>query len=355
MFIDAEEVVWFATDKGVCRYDPHAARTEAIAGDANVNYVRALWLDARGRLLAGTNAGLYVNSGGSTWNSAPDIGRRIVFALNQDNVGLVLVGTSNGLFATSSGGSGTNPSRLPAPNTNLPQGESVRAIATINSTNYVAIYGYGVEKLTGLQRTFVWPEAGADNRAREVTALGSDTNGRVVIGTATAGVFFWNGKQTVTEAALEKLKGEAVWSLLADRGGLWIASGRGLYFFKDGQLRDIAPGVQARREPGRDIRRENGRGEEDRIHAGLLDGGGKGVHARLRERRCEGLVFARIGFGGAEGTGAPSQLPSTRAEDDAGRLPERCRLRENAERTLLELAVMVLEEDEDHTSRLSTT
>ena len=30
VFVDAEEVVWFATDKGVCRYDPNAARTEAI-------------------------------------------------------------------------------------------------------------------------------------------------------------------------------------------------------------------------------------------------------------------------------------------------------------------------------------
>src|SRR6185295_171096 len=57
LFVDAEEVVWFATDKGVCRYDPHAARTETISTDANANYVRALWRSSRGKLVAGTNSG----------------------------------------------------------------------------------------------------------------------------------------------------------------------------------------------------------------------------------------------------------------------------------------------------------
>src|ERR1043166_1331298 len=40
IFVDPEEVIWFATDKGVCRYDSHAVRTETISSDANANYVR---------------------------------------------------------------------------------------------------------------------------------------------------------------------------------------------------------------------------------------------------------------------------------------------------------------------------
>ena len=60
VFVDAEEVVWFATDKGVCRYDPHATRAENISSDAATNYVRALWRTPQGRVLAGTNPGLFV-------------------------------------------------------------------------------------------------------------------------------------------------------------------------------------------------------------------------------------------------------------------------------------------------------
>ena len=72
VFVDAEEVVWFATDKGVCRYDPNAARTETIANDANANYVRALWRTSKGSLLAGTNAGLFVHDAArKRWRRLP--------------------------------------------------------------------------------------------------------------------------------------------------------------------------------------------------------------------------------------------------------------------------------------------
>ena len=258
VFIDAEDVVWFATDKGVCRYDPHAVRTEAISSDANANYVRTLWLDGKVRVWAGTNAGLYTENGERHWSASSEIGRRTIYSIAEDHTGRALIGTSGGLFASSSGGSLTFTrlaaaeanvafTRIAAAN-NLPQGDSVRAIATMwaNSTTYIATYGYGVEKVQGSQRALVWPEASADNQMREVTSLGTDMNGRLVIGTATAGIFFWDGKQTSTEPALEKLKGDSVWSLLGDSGGVWIASARGLYFFKDGTLRDVAPGVNAR-------------------------------------------------------------------------------------------------------------
>jgi signal transduction histidine kinase len=244
VFVDAEQVVWFATDKGVCRYDPHAVRTEAISGDSNANYVRALWLDAKGGALAGTNAGLYASeTGGRTWFANPEIGRRTVYAIAEEN-GRVLVGTASGLFA-SSGDQKTFTRVAPATN-NLPQGDSVRAIVSVNGTTYIATYGYGVEKLQGSQRALVWPEPSADSQLREVSALGTDANGRLVVGTASGGIWFWDGKLTTTDAALDKVKGDAVWSFLADSGGLWVASARGLYFFKDGQLRDVAPAVNAK-------------------------------------------------------------------------------------------------------------
>ena len=80
VFVDAEDVVWFATDKGVCRYDPHATRTENISEDPATNYVRALWRSARGHLLAGTNAGLFVFDDGTRhWRAISELGRRTVY------------------------------------------------------------------------------------------------------------------------------------------------------------------------------------------------------------------------------------------------------------------------------------
>src|SRR4029079_303932 len=129
---------------------------------------------------------------------------------------------------------------------NLPQGDSVRAIANVNGTTYIATYGYGVEKLQGSQRSLVWPESSADNQLREVSALGTDANGRLVVGTGSGGIFFWDGKLTSTDAALDRVKGDAVVSFLADSGVWWFASARGLYFLKDGQLREVAPAVNAK-------------------------------------------------------------------------------------------------------------
>jgi len=239
VFVDAEEVVWFATDKGVCRYVPNSMRAEPVSSDGSANYVRALVRSSRGRLFAGTNAGLYSNDGSKTWTPVPEIGRRIVYALSEDKSGRVLVATASGLFASSST-SDSAFTRIPG------DSDNVRAIANFGGVTYIATYGYGVEKLQGSQRALIWPEANSDSRLRELTSLGQDANGRLLIGTASAGIFVFDGKQTTTESAFEKLKGDAIWSLLVDGPVVWIASGKGLFLFQSGQLKDVVPGINAR-------------------------------------------------------------------------------------------------------------
>ena len=247
VFVDAEEVIWFATDKGVCRYDPHSTRTEIISDDPGTNYVRALWRTARGRLLAGTNSGLYLNDESKkTWSAVPEIGRRIVYALGEDKQGRILLATASGLFASVSTDNASALMRIPPPSEKLPQGDNVRAIANANGVTYIATYGYGVEKLQGTQRTLVWPEPAADNQLREITALGKDANDRLIIGLAGGAIFFFDGKQAATDNALDKLKGDAVWSFVAAGPDLWIASSKGLYLFESGQLKALVPGVAAR-------------------------------------------------------------------------------------------------------------
>src|SRR5207244_7139946 len=104
----------------------------------------------------------------------------------------------------------------------------------------------GVEKLQGTQRRLVWPEPAADNQLREITALGKDASDRLLIGTASGGIFFFDGKQAATDNALDKLKGDAIWSFVAAGPDLWIASSKGLYLFQPGQLKELVPGVAAR-------------------------------------------------------------------------------------------------------------
>ena len=247
VFVDPEEVVWFATDKGVCRYDPHAMRVENITDDPGANYVRALFRTSRGHLLAATNSGLYLNDASKkTWQAISDVGRRIVYAVSEDKAGRVLAATTNGLYASSSAANDLVFTRIPSPTERLPQGDNVRAITNVNGVTYIATYGYGVERLQGSQRALVWPDASADNHLREVTGLGVDPNDRLLIGTATGGVFFFDGKQTSTDSALDKLKGDAIWSFVADGTDLWMATGKGLFLVQSGQVKEIAPGVNSR-------------------------------------------------------------------------------------------------------------
>ncbi len=245
VFVDSEEVVWFATDKGVCRYDPHAMRVENITGDPGTNYVRTLWRTSRGRLLAGTNSGLFSYDPDSKhWRAIPELGRRIIYAISEDKNGRVLVASAGGLFASPSA-TEMSFARAGAEDRS-PQSDSVRAIVNAGGVTYIATFGYGIEKLDGPRRSLVWPEASADEHWREVVSLGTDANGSLVIGTAGAGAFVFDGKRTGTDNALDQLKGMGIWSVVNDGAEVWLATDKGLYLFNGGKLKEIVSGVNAR-------------------------------------------------------------------------------------------------------------
>jgi len=246
IFVDREEVVWFGTDKGVCRYDPHAMRAENISADPSSNYVRALFRTSRGRLLAGTNSGLFVHEDAAkNWRPIPELGRRIVYAIDEDKNGRVLVSTAAGFFASQSP-SGLSFIRIFHDDEKLLTADSARAIANVGGATYIAVYGVGIDRVEGTQRTLVWPEASADNRQREVVSLSADADGRLLIGTANAGFFLFDGKRTIVDSGFDRLRGEAIWSIVEDSGGLWIGTDHSLYFYQTGQLKEIVPAVNAR-------------------------------------------------------------------------------------------------------------
>jgi hypothetical protein len=117
----------------------------------------------------------------------------------------------------------------------------------------------------------------------------------------------------------------------------------------------VEPGLEPSGEPCSDVAREHGGREEHGVRARLLDDRRQRVDPWLRERRRERLVLGDVDGGGTERAGPSGDLPRSRAEDDADRLSESRRLREQAERALLQRALMVLEEDDSLQSSLRSS
>ncbi|MDT5268069.1 MAG: hypothetical protein QOH49_255 [Acidobacteriota bacterium] len=126
---------------------------------------------------------------------------------------------------------------------------SVRAIARFAGSVYVASYGRGLERFLGPgRRELVWPRAGQDERGREVVSLYADeSRGRLWVGTANAGVFYFDGSTVRAEPALAPLEHSTVWGVSFAEGWLWLATSRGLYALGDGgKLVEVVGGVDAR-------------------------------------------------------------------------------------------------------------
>lgn len=250
IFVDREEVVWFGTDRGVCRYDPHAPRVENVSTQAESNFVRTLFQTSGGKLLAGTNRGLFIyDRQAGAWTPLNEVPPVPIYAVTEDRSGRPLVGAGSGLYK------GEKPARdkssaLQLRRSESPAGDandSIRAVAQFQGATYVAAFGRGVERAGENGRTLVWPNPQTDAQAREVISLHADKGGKLWIGTTTAGVFVFDGKTATTPPALDKLKGAAVRAIY-DEGDdrVWLASARGLYLYHAGELKEVLTGTDVR-------------------------------------------------------------------------------------------------------------
>jgi signal transduction histidine kinase/ligand-binding sensor domain-containing protein len=252
IFVDREEVVWFGTDRGVCRYDPHAPRVENISDNAESNFVRTLYKTADGKLLAGTNRGLFIyDRTASVWKPVQELAQTPVYAIAEDKSGHLLVGTGNGLYRSEkpsrANDNGSRLKRIESSNAEANANDNVRAIAQFQNATYIAVFNRGLERVNEGGRTLVWPAAQDDAQMRDVISLHTDKSGRLWIGTALAGVFVFDGKTATSPPALDKLKGAAVRAILdAGNDNLWLAAGRGLYLYRAGELKEIVTGLDVR-------------------------------------------------------------------------------------------------------------
>ena len=253
IFIDREGVAWFGTDRGVCRYDPHALRVETISADAESNFARTLFQSSEGTLWCGTNRGLFRRDKDSLWQEVPELKGKVIHSIAEDSQGRLLAGTAAGLFVATKPSSRRNRalhsvtelefSRVDTANGTT---DNIRAITAFRGAVYIANFGRGIERLDGTTRTLVWPDDSADARERQVVSLHADKE-RLWIGAAEAGVFLFDGKQTTIDHALDELIGASVWSIEgASDEVLWLASARGLYALESGKLLRMIDGIDAR-------------------------------------------------------------------------------------------------------------
>ncbi len=200
IFADREGVIWFGTDRGVCRFDPHAPRVESVGDNSETNFIRSLYQSSSGRTIAGTNRGLFVyDDETSSWNPVPALGRNVIYAIAEDKSQRLLVASASGFYVAPK-----QPARLEEQVfTRVETGSgaadaagSVRAITQFRGATYFAIFGRGIDRIDGSRSSLTWSNTPAT--AREVISLLADGEDRLLIGTARDGVFSSDGK-TITE------------------------------------------------------------------------------------------------------------------------------------------------------------
>jgi signal transduction histidine kinase len=245
--VDREGVVWFGTDRGVCRFDPHGMRTDDVASDPEGNFVRALFRDEDGSMWCGTNRGLSVrwpDAGG--WARAEELGDRTVYWLGADPAGRLVACTSAGLFARTALPRDARFTRIDAP-ADASGPDSVRFACVSGDSMYVAVFGRGLERVDGERRTLVWPPASADATARDIVSVSVLDEDRLAIGTADGRVFVFDGGDARRLEGLDDLAGSAVWAVAREPGaGIWYGTSAGLYFHREGRLEGVLPGVDVR-------------------------------------------------------------------------------------------------------------
>ena len=249
IFADREGVIWFGTDRGVCRYDPHAARVETI-GDSEANFVRSLYQSSGGRSIAGTNRGLFVyDDETATWNPVPALGRNTIYAIAEDKSQRLLVAAASGFYISS-----RQQGRLEEQTfTRIETGSgapdttgSVRAIIQFKGATYFAIFGRGIDRMDGGRSSLTWSNIPAT--AREVLSLLADGDERILIGTTKDGVLVSDGKMIREEPAFAPMKGTAVRSMArTPDGSLWFGTGSGIFLCGRGAACNLTvPNIDAR-------------------------------------------------------------------------------------------------------------
>ena len=279
VFRDREGVVWFGTDRGVCRYDRESFRATTLSGDSNSNYVRDLLQASNGELWAGTNRGLFrLASPESAAAQVAELETRSVYSLVEDAAGAIWAGTSGGLFvktkdatnfirvnerpATEITIEGENSvaaqvETVPNEAANNPQSairnpqlekESVRAVASFRGQIYAAYFGRGIERIEAGKRVSAQPRL-ADAAAQRAICLAAEGDTALWFGTSDGELWRYDGAQlkeveTPVKQA-RSLSEKAIRSIVFVEKKLWLATSQGVIVRDGDEFREVRNGIDA--------------------------------------------------------------------------------------------------------------
>lgn len=235
-FVDREDVIWFGTTKGVCRFDPSGPTNEMISDDVQSNFVRTLYRTKSGRLIAGTNRGLFIKEAENSWNEVQGFDSSAIYSISEDEFGLLQIGAVNGFYygvdlKTESRIRYSEEDEVPSSGK-----ESVRSIRKFKNETYLAFFGRGLATFNSNEISF-----DKNNPAlTQITSLHSDGESVLWIGTGNNGVFAFDGKQIAQNPQLEPLKNTAIWAIAGGgEKGVWFGTESGLYLFRNSELNKI--------------------------------------------------------------------------------------------------------------------
>ncbi len=228
-FVDREGVIWFGTDKGVNRYDPKSPRNEAISDEVQSNFVRTLFLSKDGKIYAGTNRGLYeFNENSNSWQTVSNINRRTIYAISETKNKNLLIGTQNTLTLVN----GQTPEKIV-------EDENIRAIEQFQGETYFLSFGEGLKRLDSDETNLL--------AQSNILSLYNQNDKTLWIGTENKGVFTFDGNQVSPKPELDELKATAILAIYGNEAdGIWFATDKGLYLFKEDQLQIILAGQNSR-------------------------------------------------------------------------------------------------------------
>lgn len=281
LYRDREGIVWFGTDRGVCRYDRESFRAATLSERGQSNFVRVLLQASTGETWCGTNRGLFrLNAGADLgpWTEVSEIQGRAVYAL-LEHEGALWAGTSSGLFRKAA--HETSFARVPlqageaatvatpsapdeaAPETDetastaaaLNRGatgrESVRALAVWRGALYVAVFERGLARLSNDQ-TVTW--LSGDPLLSTTLCLAAEGTEALWIGATTGKLWRYDGTQfnalNLNVAGTPEPTGENAVRAIAINSAsngprVWLGTSQGLFLREAGQFRQLLPKEKA--------------------------------------------------------------------------------------------------------------
>jgi len=274
VFRDREGVVWFGTDRGVCRYDRDSFRAAMLSGDSQSNYVRKLLQASNGELWCGTNRGLSrLVSPEASAVAVGEIENRSVYSLLEDATGTIWAGTSSGLFfkakdaasfvraaeapateitienENAAASSEITPAEAANPQSPTTQPkESVRALASFRGQIYAAYFGRGIERIEAGKRISTQPKL-TDVAAQRAICLAAEGDETLWVGTSDGELWRYDGaqlKQVETPIKdLLNVSEKAIRAIVYADKQLWVVTSMGLFVREADALREVRLGLDA--------------------------------------------------------------------------------------------------------------